>query len=580
MEKEKLFGILLKVCFVVVILQSFYLQILRFRTYSGLSKKQSIRTIEIGVPRGRILDRNGRVLAQDTPCFNLVFIPYDLKHPDRAAEIVAERLKIDRQEIRKAFDRKYLNPFDRIVLAKNISREDVSFIEEHAYELPGVFVQAGIDRYYPLKEIACHVLGYVGEVSQVQLDLLKEKGIKAGYVIGQSGLEKYYDDYIRGISGGILVEVDALGHHRRVLGEKEMKPGDDLVLTIDQTFQEAAAEALGEQHGCVVAMDPRTGQILALVSKPGFDSDNLVRSLNSSGNPFLNRAVQGQYPPGSVFKIVTEIAGLDSGAIEVHDRIECPNPAVLTVGDVDFHCWKDDGHGWMDVNMALPFSCDIYFGTVGMKMGVEKILDYARMFRLGQPTGIDLPGEKSGSLPGRGDTSGPLNVSIGQGAVLTTPMQLCSLIAAVANGGNIWQPYLVKKIVSPEGKTVKEFQPSLNGTIYISPETLDILKKGLKNVVAMGTGGGARVQGLEVAGKTGTSQRASSELGLSTHGLFVCYAPADDPTVAMAVFIDSGVSGQAAQITSRILQKVMFPPEDKTGVDTTIDGPSGGTDET
>ncbi|MCM8757302.1 MAG: penicillin-binding transpeptidase domain-containing protein, partial [Candidatus Omnitrophica bacterium] len=387
------------------------------------------------------------------------------------------------------------------------------------------------------------------------------RGLKAGDVIAQDGLERYYDDILRGVPGGILVEVDALGHHRRILGEKEMQPGDDLYLTIDLSFQKAAAESLGENEGCVVAMDPRNGQVLALVNYPAFDPEDPGKSLFKPGKPFLNRAIQGQYPPGSVFKIITEVAALETMTIEEHDRIECQGE--MTVGDVIFRCWKEEGHGWVDINLALPFSCNIFFGTVGMKTGVSKILDYARLFHLGQPTGIDLPGEKSGLVPETAQSGGPLNIAIGQGALLTTPIQLLSLLSTVANGGNIWKPYLARKVVSGNGKIIRDVTPSLLRTAYVTGETMEILKRGLKNVVAFGTGGAASVPGIAVAGKTGTAQRGTEETGFSTHGAFACYAPAENPNIALVVFLDRGASKQAARIAGSILKKMLLPLEER-----------------
>ncbi|HPP12160.1 MAG TPA: penicillin-binding protein 2, partial [bacterium] len=505
MEQEKLLVNLVRVSLAILLLRCFYLQIIRFPYYSALSRKQSIRTIESGIPRGKILDRNGRVLAEDNPCFDLVFVPYDLKSPAEEAELLKGYIQMDRDKLREIFTRRYRNPFDRIVIKKNLSPEEVAVVSENAFRLPGIFVQTGIRRHYLLGKAAAHLLGHLGEISEEQLDRWKDRGLKAGDVIGQDGLERYYDDFLRGLPGGILVEVDALGHHRRILGEKELRPGHDLYLTVDRTFQEVAAEALGENEGCVVAMDPRNGQVLALVSWPAFDPENPEKGLGSSGKPFLNRVIQGQYPPGSVFKIVTEIAALETMSIEEHDRIECTGEMV--VGDVVFHCWKEEGHGWLDINLALPFSCNIFFGTIGMKTGVARLLDYARLFHLGQPTGIDLPGEKSGLVPEVNQSGGPLNIAIGQGSLLTTPLQLLSLVASVANGGNIWKPYVVKKVISPTGKLVRDVTPQLLRTVYVTPETMEVLKRGLKNVVAFGTGSAAAVPGVEVAGKTGTAQR-------------------------------------------------------------------------
>ncbi|MGC8976160.1 MAG: penicillin-binding protein 2 [Candidatus Ratteibacteria bacterium] len=545
--------------FYIIILRSFYLQIIRYPYYYQLSIRNCIRTIETGIPRGIIYDRNGRILAKDAPTANLVFVPYDIKDVEREIEILSNITDLDRDYIRKKLTKKYPNPFDRIILKRNLTTYEISLIEENLYNLPGIFVQEGIKRVYPFGKKTAHLLGYLSEISQSQLERLKEKGYQMGDIIGQDGIEKQYDEYLRGSPGGIQVEVDALGHQRRVLGKKEGQPGNDIILTIDATIQEIAYEELGERHGCVAVMDPRNGEILALLSNPSFDPDNLIFYLDERKHPekpFLNRVIKGQYPPGSIFKIITEISALETGTIKEYDRVECTG--VMEVGDRVFHCWKEEGHGWVDINLALPFSCNIFFGTVGMRLGVSTLIEYAKKFELGKPTGIDLPGEAPGYIPSPFEVD-PLNLSIGQGPITTTPIQLLSLISTVANGGNIWQPFILKKIISSKGETVKEGTPYLKKILSIDPEALDILRKGLKNVVEFGTGKRAKVEGLEIAGKTGTAQRAATELGLPTHGAFVCYAPIDNPKIAIVVFLDYGSSPEAAEIAGKILKRIFIP---------------------
>ncbi|MCM8784754.1 MAG: penicillin-binding protein 2 [Candidatus Omnitrophica bacterium] len=559
MERENFLKNFVLFFIYLILLRTFYLQILRYPYYYQLSMKNCIRTIETGIPRGIIYDRNGRILAKDIPSINLVFVPYDLKNVAKEIEILSNILNLDKSYLERKLTAKYLNPFDRVVLKRNLTSKEISLVEENSYNLPGIFVQEGIKRLYPFGKKTVHLLGYLGEISKSQLEKLKERGYKIGDVIGQDGIEKQYDEFLRGIPGGIQVEVDALGHQRKVFGKKEGQPGNEIILTIDATIQEIAAEELGDKKGCVAIMDPRNGEILALVSNPSFDPDNLLYYLEGrrgSENPFLNRVIKGQYPPGSIFKIITEIAALETGTIREYDRIECTG--LIEVGDRIFHCWKEGGHGWVDINLALPFSCNIFFGTVGIKLGVSQIIDYAKKFELGKKTGIDLPGEANGYIPSPKEAD-PLNLSIGQGPITTTPIQLLSLIATIANGGNIWQPFIVKKIITPKGDILKEFIPNVKKTVYIDPDALDILRKGLRNVVVFGTGTRAQIQGLEIAGKTGTAQRAASELDLPTHGAFVCYAPFDNPKIAVVVFLDYGSSPQAAEIAGKILKKIFLP---------------------
>jgi len=547
----------------VIILRCFYLQIIRYPYYYQLSIKNCIRTIETGIPRGIIYDRNGRILAKDAPSANLVFVPYDLKNVEKIIDILPNICNLDREYLIRKLTKKYVNPFDRIILKRNLTSKEISLIEENLYDLPGVFVQEGIKRIYTFGKKTAHLLGYLGEISQSQLEKLKDKGYQIGDFIGQDGIEKQYDEYLRGVPGGIQVEVDALGHQRKVLGKKEGIPGNNIFLTIDATIQEIAYEELGDRKGCVAIMDPRNGEILAIVSNPSFDPENILFYLDEKRHPekpFFNRVIKGQYPPGSIFKIITEIAALETGAIREYDRIECIG--ALEVSDRIFHCWKEEGHGWVDINLALPFSCNIFFGTIGMKVGVSKLIEYAKKFELGKPTGIDLPGEASGYIP-EPSKADPLNLSIGQGPITTTPIQLLSLISTVANGGNIWQPFVLKKIISPKGETLKESQPNIRKTLYIDQEVLEILRKGLKNVVEFGTGTRAKVRGLEIIGKTGTAQRAATEHELPTHGAFVCYSPFDRPQIAVIVFIDYGSSPEAAEIAGRILKRIFIPEKIK-----------------
>ncbi|HNS32608.1 MAG TPA: penicillin-binding protein 2, partial [bacterium] len=561
MEVEKrLFGNIIKAAILIIILRCFYLQVVRAGYYHMLSLKNCIRTVETGTPRGFIYDRNKRVLARDTPSLQLVFIPYDIEDAEHEASILSRIVNLDRNTTLKKFTAKYSNPFNRIILKKKLTTEEVSLIEENASRLRGIFVQEGIIREYPLGKKTAHMLGYTGEISEEQLSSYKERGYKSGDVIGQDGIEKIYDGYIRGTPGGIQVEVDARGYHRKILGKRQSIPGSDLILTVDQTIQEIAEEELGSRHGSIVIMDPRNGQVLALVSKPAFDTDNLKDYFSKSGHPFLNRAIKGQYSPGSVFKIITAISALETGNIAEYDRVECTGS--IHVADREFNCWKEDGHGWVDINFALPFSCNVFFGTIGMRTGVSKMVEFAKMFELGKPTGIDLPGEKAGSLPDR-STTDSLNLSIGQGPILVTPIQLASLISTVANGGNIWKPYIVKEIISSQGKTIKAFSPSIRTTVFVSSETMDIVKKGLKNVMVFGTGASSRVEGVEIAGKTGTVQRGRSELELGTHGFFVCYAPADDPKMAVVVFLDRASGPAATNIAGRIIRKVLIQEEEE-----------------
>ncbi|MCM8825484.1 MAG: penicillin-binding transpeptidase domain-containing protein, partial [Candidatus Omnitrophica bacterium] len=392
-QRLKNFLVVVRVLLIILLIQCFNLQIIHFSTYRRLSDQNCIRTIDLGIPRGKIFDRNGRLLAEDKTCFNLVFVPYDLKDPQKVASTLSQMLGIDYNELITKLERKSSNPFERRILKKGLTQSEIAVVSEYAFNLQGVFLQAGLDRLYTLEEKTAHLLGYTGEIAQEELELMENEGVKPGHFIGKYGIEKKYDSFLRGKSGGYQIEVDAYGHQRKIIKEIAMVPGNNLFCTIDRSIQEACYDALGDRAGCIVVMDPRNGEVLALVSKPSFEPSSVAKYTkppHSRNNPFLNRVIAGQYAPGSIFKIVTEIAALETGEISEHDRIECTGS--MEVGNRIFHCWKEEGHGWVDINQALPFSCNVYFGTIGSKIGVGKILEYAKLFDFGKFTGIDLPG--------------------------------------------------------------------------------------------------------------------------------------------------------------------------------------------
>ncbi len=445
-------------------------------------------------------------------------------------------------------------------------------MEEKAKQLSGIFIQVGLKRDYKLGEKAAHLLGYLGEVSPEELKKkLKAERIKAGDLVGKEGIEKVFDSLLKGTRGGIRVEVDARGHKVRTLGKKESSPGNNIILTINRSIQKSIAENLGGYRGSVVVMDPRNGEILGLVSKPSFDPDDISSCLTHPGRPFFNRAIKGCYPPGSIYKIITELSALEKGVITPSDKLECKGELEVAEGERIrlFHCWIDrktdeyKQHGWIDINTALPQSCNIFFGQVGLMVGARRLLNYGKRFGLGTPTGIDLPGEKAGSIPPPQLSGGALNLSIGQGALLVTPTQLASLIATIANGGNIWQPEVIKDIVDPTGNEILSFTPHLRGSIFIPEENLSLLREGLYNVVEQGTGKNSKVPGLTICGKTGTAQIAKAELELPTHGAFICYAPRENPTISLCVFLDTASSAEAALIAGRILKDIFFPEENE-----------------
>jgi penicillin-binding protein 2 len=434
--------------------------------------------------------------------------------------------------------------------------------------------------------MAAHVLGYLGEINQKQLKILKEQGYVIGDEIGQYGLERRWEELLRGQSGGQQVEVDALGRRVRVLHEVTDVPGYTVHLTLDRQLQETAYEALKGKQGTIVALDVRNGAILVLASTPAFDPNAFARGIKAeewSGlikdqlRPLSNRAIQGQYPPGSTFKIIMSIAGLEEGVIQPESSIQ--DPGFYTFGNRSFRDWKKGGHGTVNLHKAIVESCDTYFYQLGPKLGVDRIAKWARAFGLGEKTGVVLDDEKSGTIPDTewkrkrfrqpwfpGET---VSVAIGQGYVTVTPLQLANMMAAVANGGKLYRPYLVNKVESVDGATVREYGPELIRTIELKPDTLKRVHEALADVVngAGGTGGAARSQLLTIAGKTGTAQVVEMKGGYvkteqltyfnRDHAWFVSYAPVDNPQIAIAVLVEHGGHGgdAAAPMAKKVFEK-------------------------
>src|SRR4029450_13164756 len=469
---------------------------------------------------------------------------------------------------------------------KDVDWATVVAVETHQIDLPGVSLRARPRRSYADGPVAAHVLGYLGEIGPKQLKILKEQGYATGDEFGQYGLEKTWEYVLRGQSGGQQVEVDALGRRVRVLHEVTDVPGYTVHLTLDRQMQEAAYEALKGKEGTVVALDVHSGAILALASTPAFDPNVFARGIKSDEwsalikdqlRPLSNRATQGQFPPGSTFKIIMAIAALEEGVINPESYIQ--DPGFYTFGNRSFRDWKKGGHGSVNLHRAIVESCDTYFYHLGPKLGVDRIAKWARAFGLGEKSGIALDDERSGIIPDTewkqkrfrqpwfpGET---VSVAIGQGYVTVTPLQLANMMAAVANGGKLFRPYLVSKVESVDGATVREYGPELIRTIDLKPDTLKRGSGGLADGFSGrgGTGGAARSPFITVAGKTGTAQviemkgayLKSEQLSYFNrdHAWFVAYAPVDNPQVAIAVLVEHGGHGgdAAAPMAKKVFEK-------------------------
>jgi penicillin-binding protein 2 len=532
-----------------------------------------------------VLDRAGQLLVDSRPSFDLFFVPEDSDQPENTLRLLARYLKWDESEILKTYeDNKSRAAFDEITLGRDVEWSTIVAVETHQLDLPGVTLRARPRRNYADGPAAAHVLGYLGEINQKQLKTFKEQGYGIGDEIGQYGLERRWEEVLHGQSGGQQVEVDALGRRVRVLHEVTDVPGYTVHLTLDRRLQQTAFEALNGKQGTIVALDVSNGAILAMASTPAFDPNNFARGIKLDEwraliqdqlRPLSNRSTQGQYPPGSTFKIIMSIAGLEEGVINPEASIS--DPGYYVFGNRSFRDWKEGGHGSVNFHRAVVISCDTYFYQLGPKIGIDRIAKWARAFGLGEKSGLAFDDERGGTIP---DTAWKMkryrqpwfpgetvSVAIGQGYVTVTPLQLANMMAAVANGGKLFRPRIVSKVESVDGASVREYGPELIRTIELKPDTLKRVHAALADAVKVGTGGMARSPIIEIAGKTGTAQVVEMKGGYvkseqltyfnRDHAWFVSYAPVDNPQIAIAVLVEHGGHGgdAAAPMAKKVYEK-------------------------
>lgn len=597
--------------FFLLLLRLWHLQILNSDDYLNLSESNRLRFVPVAASRGAIMDRGGKVLVSNRPSFSLAVVPQEVQDKDSLLDRLARLLGLDRSELDERWNKvKGRAKYYPVVLASNISRDQVEIIEENRLRLPGVEIEMKPVREYSGNLLAAHLLGYIGEVSEDEMNKKGFEEYNPGDYIGKNGIERSWEAELHGNDGGRQLEVDARGRVLRTISESYPTVGSSVVLTIDAALQKQTEMAFGDQAGAAVAMDVNTGEVLAFVSYPSFDpalfsgklpADIWKSYLDDKRHPLENKALTGQYPPGSTFKIITALAGLEEGKITDNSTVNCTGSYEL--GGSTFKCWNKHGHGTTSLKKALRESCDVYFYQLGEHLGVDLIAKTAHKFMLGAPMGIGLSNEKPGLIPTaewkqkrfgkrwyHGET---LPVAIGQGYVLMTPIQMASMIATVANEGTVYRPFLVKRIVDSDGKTLKEFKPEVIGRTGISPANFRLVKQGLFAVVneAGGTGAMARLSEVRVAGKTGTSQvvklrdsKQGTPYQFRDHALFVAFAPYDKPEIAVAVVVEHGEhgGGSAAVVAGRMLrayfddkkpvQKTMARPR-STGADEDGDSP-------
>jgi penicillin-binding protein 2 len=559
-----------------------YLQLLQGDRYLELSSKNRVRLVPIKAQRGLIYDRNNDLLVGNVSTFSISLIPAALPKEQAFRKQEYARLQkmlgIRAEEIELKLRRRKWRYFEPIRIKNNVDRVTASLVEEHGPELPGVVVLTESRRHYRYDSLAFHVLGYVGEISENELAI--HEGYQAGDIIGQAGMEKVYDNYLKGRNGWLHIEVDALGRQMGILGREDPWAGHSLILTLDHKVQAAAEAALGEKKGTIVAEDPRTGEILALASSPTFNPNVFAEGMDretwstlcaDKNYPLTNRAIQGVYPAGSIFKIVTMLAGLEEKIVEPDESFLCQGKFWISTWP--YRCWQEKGHGNVQSFRALVESCDIYFYHVGLRLTVDRLAKWATLFGFGVPTGLDLPNEATGLVPSpqwkertqnmRWFPGNTVMFSIGQGYFLCTPMQLLDTITAVATQGVIYRPHLLMAVKTKSGKLIHTVQPEIMHRITASPEHWQLIQKALIGVVENkhGTGQSTRIQGFRVAGKSATAQNPHGE----DHAGFVAYGPVDHPEIAVAVYLENAGHGgsQAAPMARQVMEAYFGVPTEK-----------------
>ncbi len=564
-----------------------FLQVLHGDEMQELARSNRIRLHRVPATRGRIVDRYGRVLVDSRPAFSAVLVREDSPDLETTVGTVARYLGQTPEEVHELLETAKARPrFAEVPLKRDLEWEEVVALETHQLDVPGVSVEVTPRRSYPLAGQLAHLLGYVGEVSPE--DILRDKSYRPADLIGKSGLERYFEEELRGVDGGEQVEVNAVGRQLRVLRSVPEQPGNTVRLTIDLDLQQAAAEALGERDGSVVVVDPRNGEVLAFVNYPSFDPNVFARGIKSKEwrelledehHPLTNRGLQGQYPPGSAFKIAVAAAALEEGIVNPFTRIYCPGGYKF--GDRYFRCWHRGGHGSMNLHDAIVHSCDVYFYQVAQRLGIDTIARYARDFGYGVHSGLEFGSESAGTIPDQawkrrrfgqpwyaGET---LSAAIGQGYVTATPLQMANMAGAVAVGERM-RPHFVMQIEKPDGELVRRFEPEVVGDMQLKASTIALLRESMHDVVndREGTGKKAYLDGIAVAGKTLTSQvvrlkkqgQAASEIPWRhrDHAGFVAYAPADAPEIAMAVLVEhaDGGGGKVAAPIARDIFAAYF----------------------
>ncbi len=583
------------VAFGAMFLRLWFLQVVNGPSYRIQSENNRIHLQDILPFRGMIFDRNDELIVDNRPSYNLYIIPEEIQNRKRLLKMLAALIGLNPELIEgelNGVSQRY--SFKPVLIKKNISRDELAVIETNLFNLAGVMIQVRPQRHYFFGEFASHLIGYLGEISERQLNNGNYQDNKPGDLIGKYGVEGKWQKSLNGLRGRKRVEVDAAGRKLRVISRKPPIPGLNISLTIDKNLQFLAEKGLKDKKGAIVAMNPLNGEILALASSPAFDPNLFIGRIDkaewkrigsSKESPLQNRAISGQYPPGSVFKIVVALAGLEEGIIDPQEEIFCNGR--YSVGNHTYRCWKKYGHGKVSLHKALVESCDVYFYKLGKRLGVDKIAHYARILGLGQKSDFDIGFERAGLIPTSkwklkrwgvpwqvGET---ISVSIGQSFVLVTPLQMVRLISAIFNGGHIYQPKVIRWVGKDE-KKIYHFTPTSMRRLDVKRENLELIKSALIGVVnePRGTGSRAKVKGMIIAGKTGTSQVINLETEkklnkkgeippeFRDHAWFVAIAPMESPKLALSILIEhGGHGGRAAAPIAREMIKAYLGNKDR-----------------
>jgi len=561
---------------VVLILRLWVLQISDGDDYEKRAYGNRVRIRQLAPPRGHVLDRNNREIVTNRPSFNVALIQEDSHDLGDVLKRLAPILEMDVSalwaKIREASDTPRYVP---VLLKEDIDWQTLAYLENHNHEFSGIRTEVQPVRVYHYEDLAANVIGYLGSISKKELESADRDIYSGGDIVGKKALEKLREEDLRGEKGYSYSEVDAKGFEQQLLKSVEPLPGREIRLTLDVDLQQIAESYMsaGEKSGAVVAMEVKTGKILAAVSAPTIHINDFVGGistkkwqalLDNPKHPLINKVVQATYPPGSTYKMVTALAGLATGVIDEDTVFYCPGH--YSFGNRVYRCWKHSGHGSVNLQKAIAESCDVFFYQVGQRVGVDRLAEYAEKLGLGKRTGVEMEYEKSGLAPTRewkekyrkakwqeGET---LSVAIGQGFNLATPLQICVMTATLANGGKLFRPQLIDQVTNPEGKIIESFSPELVSELKGFDHYFKKIKMGMEEVVQgrRGTARSVAIDGLRIAGKTGTAQvvkvaqyRHLKEEDIPylyrDHAWFTCYAPAEDPEIAVTVLVEHGLHG-------------------------------------